>query len=87
MKPLPTPAVADGEHLIGGYSGAAAGPTLIVVGSIHGNEPAGAEALFRVSETVAPKQEHLSGRVYLIAGNTRGLPKGVRFIDCDLNRS
>ena len=87
MKLSLTPVVSDGEHLIGAFSGYAAGPTLIIVGSIHGNEPAGAEALFNLSQPLAAIKERLSGRVYLIAGNTRGLPEHVRFIDRDLNRS
>ena len=91
MKPaqklLPVPLVSDGEHLVAAYSGDADGPTLIVVGSIHGNEPAGAEALVNVSATLAAKGQKLRGRVYLIAGNTRGLPLRVRFVDHDLNRA
>lgn len=81
------PLVAAGKHLIAGYSGNAAGPTLIVVGGLHGNEPGGAIALTKVSDTLRTKQEQMCGRVYLIAGNTRGLPLGVRFIDRDLNRA
>ena len=91
MKPAvklrSAPLVSDGEHLIGAYTGDAAGPTLIVVGSIHGNEPAGVKALLNVSETLAETQEDMGGRVYLIAGNTRSLTLGVRFIDRDLNRA
>ena len=91
MKPAPklspTPPVFDGEHLVAAYSGNADGPTLIVVGSIHGNEPAGAEALVNVSATLAAKEQKLRGRVYLVAGNTRGLPLRVRFVDHDLNRA
>ena len=91
MKPAvklrSAPLVSDGEHLIGAYTGDAAGPTLIIVGSIHGNEPAGVKALLNVSETLAEMQEDMRGRVYLIAGNTRSLTLGVRFIDRDLNRA
>ncbi len=87
MKLSLTPVVSDGEHLIGAFSGYAAGPTLIIVGSIHGNEPGGAEALFNLSRPLAVIKERMRGRVYLIAGNTRGLQEHVRFIDRDLNRS
>ena len=91
MKPAvklrSAPLGSDGEHLIGAYTGDASGPTLIIVGSIHGNEPAGVTALLNVSETLAGKQADLRGRVYLIAGNTRSLKLGVRFIDRDLNRA
>ena len=87
VKLSPTPLVADGEHLVGAYAGDTSGPTLIVVGGIHGNEPAGAQALLNLSKTLGGKQDILRGRVYLVAGNTRGLPLGIRFIDVDLNRA
>jgi hypothetical protein len=38
--------IAAGEHLIGKFAGDAAGATLIVFGSMHGNEPGGVIGLF-----------------------------------------
>lgn len=83
IPPLP---VEEGEHLIGAFIGDPAGPTLIAVGSLHGNESAGAEALFEVSAQLTGLSAKLRGRVYLLAGNTRALPRRVRFIEQDLNR-
>lgn len=80
------PGLAPGEHVIGAFTGEAAGPTLIVIGGLHGNEPAGVEALFRVSAELAELEAPLRGRAYFLAGNTRALLKGERFIDRDLNR-
>lgn len=79
--------VIPGEHLIGAFVGKQDGPTLIIVGSIHGNEPAGAKALKRVAEEIGPRVGSLNGRAYFLAGNTRALAKGKRFLDTDLNRS
>ena len=79
--------VIEGEHLIGAYTGNHSGPTLIVIGSVHGNEPAGFKALVDISKRLTQLSERLRGRVYLLAGNTRALPKRVRYIDRDLNRS
>ncbi len=84
---IPPPAAAQGEHLIGAFIGDASGPTLIVVGSIHGNEPAGAAALTTIAEELGSMSEMLRGRVYFLVGNTRALPEHVRYIDQDLNRS
>ena len=84
---LQHPKLGEGEHLIGAYVGDASGPTLIVIGSVHGNEPAGVEALLRISERLESMTEKMRGRVYLVAGNTRALPRQVRFIDRDLNRA
>jgi predicted deacylase len=80
------PVQEEGEHLIGAFIGKPSGPTLIVVGSMHGNEPAGAKALSNVSKQLDKLTGKLKGRVYFLMGNTRALPKGVRFVDADLNR-
>lgn len=78
--------VEEGNHLLGKFIGRANGKTLIVFGGVHGNEASGVLAIKRI----LPKLESLSakfrGRVYFLAGNTRALAKGVRFIDSDLNR-
>lgn len=75
-----------GEHLIDAFIGNPSGPTLIVVGSLHGNEAGGLTALSNVSKQLDRLNGKLKGRVYFIAGNTRALSEGVRFIDTDLNR-
>jgi succinylglutamate desuccinylase len=79
-------AIVEGKHLIGKFIGDADSATLIVVGSVHGNEPSGAMALRKVSQKLENLKDKLRGRVYLLAGNTRALFKGVRFVDNDLNR-
>jgi len=73
-------------HLIGKFQGAVDGPTLVAVGSVHGNEPSGSIALERVAAGLESVEERLCGRVYLLAGNVRALKGYVRFIDSDLNR-
>lgn len=78
--------VAEGEHLIGSFGAESEGPTLMVFGGIHGNETAGVRAARRVAEKLAALEVRLHGRIFLFAGNTRALQKGVRFIHQDLNR-
>ena len=79
-----------GEHVIAKFTGdvaaAAEGATLIVVGSLHGNEPSGSLALRRVAEKLENLKASLRGKVYLLCGNTRALEIGWRFINSDLNR-
>lgn len=75
------------DHLIGSSVGDAAGPTLIAVGSVHGNEPAGALALEEVAAWLERERPSLRGRVYLVTGNLRAREQGVRFVDQDLNRA
>lgn len=78
------PAIGAGEHVLADLG--TPGPTLLVFGSLHGNESAGFRALLRVSSRLAEMNDELAGRVIFLAGNTRALAKGVRFIDTDLNR-
>ena len=61
------------------------GPTLICLGGIHGNEPAGLTALHRVTAELekAPIER---GDFLALAGNLTALGAGVRFVDRDLNR-
>ena len=74
------------EHVIDRFCGDENGPTLVVVGSIHGNERGGAEALRNVARKLRTMELKLLGRVYFIEGNVRALRAGVRFVDSDLNR-
>lgn len=61
-------------------------PTLIVVGGLHGNEPAGVEAARRVGRVIAPREGRLRGSVVFVGGNLQALALGRRFVDRDLNR-
>lgn len=61
-------------------------PTLIVVGGLHGNEPAGVEASRRVARVLAPREGRLRGSVIFLSGNLQALALGRRFVDRDLNR-
>jgi hypothetical protein len=74
------------EHMIDRFCGDEKGPTLVVVGSIHGNEPGGSRALRNVARELRTMELKLLGRVFFIEGNVRALRAGVRFVDSDLNR-
>jgi len=79
--------IKSGDHLVAAHLAKRDGPTLIVIGGMHGNEPAGAMALRQIAPLLAELEPQLKGRVCLLAGNTRALREGVRFIDHDLNRA
>ncbi|HKA90662.1 MAG TPA: succinylglutamate desuccinylase/aspartoacylase family protein [Haliangiales bacterium] len=72
------------ERTIAKRRGAAAGPTLVVVGGVHGNEPAGVRAACRVVGDVPDRAIH--GEVVALAGNTRALAENKRYLVRDLNR-
>lgn len=78
--------IKAGEHIIGAYIGRRSGPTVIAIGSVHGNEPAGAVALIRVAAWLDERRPEIKGRIYLLVGNTRAIARRVRFVDADLNR-
>ncbi len=75
-----------GEHLIASVGGSFPGPTLLILGGIHGNEPAGVLAADRVLPRIQERRADLRGEVVLLRGNTRALERKVRYIDADLNR-
>lgn len=67
-----------------------ASTTLVIIGGIHGNEPAGLIAASRVLETLEQEQPaQFDGRLVVLAGNLPALnhrDPSTRYIDFDLNR-
>jgi succinylglutamate desuccinylase len=80
------PPAKPGEHLIASVRGSLPGPTLLIVGGIHGNEPAGVLAADRVLPRIQELRSHLRGEVVLLRGNRRALARRVRYINADQNR-
>jgi succinylglutamate desuccinylase len=74
------------ERLIGKYTQNLPGPTLLFIGGIHGNEPAGVFALAQVLREIQKSSIAINGEVHSFAGNLQALPKNRRFIEQDLNR-
>lgn len=74
----------DGDRVIG-HRRDLAGRTVVFVGGLHGNEPAGVEALHRVFAGLAAADE-VRGEVLAVVGNRAALRRGVRFVDVDMNR-
>lgn len=63
------------------------GPLILIMGGLHGNEPAGVHAMLRVEEIFATKRVRLKkGRIRAYAGNLPALQKQVRYQDYDMNR-
>jgi succinylglutamate desuccinylase len=74
------------SRVLGRYEGTAPGPTLIVTGGLHGNEPAGAVAARHVLDLLSARAPALRGRVVALAGNLAALAQDRRYLDRDLNR-
>ncbi len=90
--PGPAPASASVpeaafQRVIGRRHGARPGPTLIVVGGVHGNEPAGVRAATRVLARLEAAGVALRGDLVALCGNVRALRGGRRYLERDLNRA
>jgi succinylglutamate desuccinylase len=79
------------ERYIGRYDGQLAGPLLICIGGMHGNEPAGVLAIEEVLRLLEMEPKVNPGFVFQgvlvgLRGNTLAMASGKRFIERDLNR-
>ncbi|MDZ7691386.1 MAG: succinylglutamate desuccinylase/aspartoacylase family protein [Balneolaceae bacterium] len=74
------------SRIIGRIDGAGNGPTIIVFAGIHGNEPAGIQALSNIFTELEGKEEKFNGKLIGIRANLHALYEGVRFVDEDMNR-
>ena len=79
------------DRVIGQHTGEERGPLLIVLGGMHGNEPAGVKAIdlmFKMLEVepITNPDFIFHGRMVGIRGNLRAMEAGKRFIVKDLNR-
>ena len=85
-----TPEYADFERepprILGSYDAGVPGPLVVVVGGLHGNEPAGVAAALAVLEAIERRRPPIAGRLVALAGNRAALKAGQRFVDDDLNR-
>jgi len=79
------------NRVIGEYIGSETGPLLIVIGAIHGNEPAGVKAIdlslkMLEVEPIKNPSFHYKGSMLGLIGNLSAYEKQERFINKDLNR-
>ena len=79
------------QRIIGQYDGDKHGDLIIAIGAIHGNEPAGVQALQLLFDMLQKEQSRnptfrFSGRVVGLVGNIQALERQTRFVKKDLNR-
>ena len=82
----------DSKRIISKYHGQNPGPLLIVFGGMHGNEPAGVEAIHMMSkmlevEPITNPEFEYNGTFLGLIGNLKAFHVNQRFIEKDLNRS
>lgn len=66
------------------FRGKVGGPTVVILGSVHGNERMGIKVIEALKGLLAG--EKIKGEIFLIVGNPAAYERDVRFVDCDLNR-
>lgn len=71
---------------LGRYGTGVPGPTVVLFGGLHGNEPAGARAIGVVLAQLRERRLPLRGELVGLCGNRRALAAGRRYLDRDLNR-
>jgi len=72
--------------VVAAVTGSSPGTTLLVVGGMHGNEPAGLVAGRRVVEHLKRTDKELRGSLVVMTGNRKALAKNRRYLDRDMNR-
>jgi succinylglutamate desuccinylase len=75
---------AGRRRVLGRAGGTRPGPTVVLLGGVHGNEPASTRAIPEVLGAI--ESLPLRGSVIGLAGNLAALERGVRYLDRDLNR-
>jgi hypothetical protein len=74
------------DHVMGRLYGESAGPAVVVMAGIHGNEPAGLLAAEKVLRRLEEEKTPLHGRLIILRGNLAAIGERTRYIDKDLNR-
>ena len=75
------------QRELGRWDSGHPGPTLLVTGGVHGNEPAGVYAAQRVLAQLEDRAPEIVGRFIALAGNLPALSENRRFLSRDLNRN
>lgn len=81
-----TPLAAPPPRRLGQVRSESAGPTLLVIAGIHGNEPAGILAVRRFLDGLDAANPALTGEIVALCGNVGACAVGARYLDHDLNR-
>ncbi len=79
------------QRIIGQYDGNKHGDLIIAIGAIHGNEPAGVQALQLLFDMLQKEPSRnpgfrFSGRLVGLVGNIQAFERRTRFVKKDLNR-
>ncbi len=74
------------SRIVGDIEGKEAGPNVMFVGGIHGNEPSGVVAIQRLFADLKSRDVPIRGRVIGVVGNMAALERNTRYLSRDMNR-
>ncbi|MCH9686458.1 MAG: succinylglutamate desuccinylase/aspartoacylase family protein, partial [Deltaproteobacteria bacterium] len=74
------------ERILGVYEGQRPGRTVVVIGGMHGNEPAGIMAARSVLAQLRSRGIDMAGKLVGVAGNLQAIAIDQRYMERDLNR-
>ena len=74
------------DRILGVIEGNPAGPTVVVVTGLHGNESAGVDAAQNIFNMLDGIQPQIDGRLIILRANLPALEHNVRYLDEDMNR-
>ena len=79
------------ERVVGTFEGELPGPLIIVIAALHGNEPAGVQALEMVFEALEHERRdnpdfQFHGKLIGLIGNTQAYLLRQRYMEQDINR-
>jgi len=78
--------VAPNGRVLGTYDTGRAGPVVVAIAGMHGNEPGGLAASHAVLHRLGRDRLPLKGSFTAVAGNLTALERGRRYVTRDLNR-
>ncbi len=85
-RPPRTTKTRPGQRIIGRFEGRRPGRTVVAVGALHGNEPAGVEAIEAVLAELARRDVDMAGTLVGVVGNLQASAAFERYLERDLNR-
>lgn len=79
------------DRILGSYSQGNSGPLVLLIGALHGNEPAGVHAIDTVLQLLECESRSnpgfaFHGKIVGLIGNKAAYRQDRRFVDSDLNR-
>lgn len=74
------------QRLIGVYEGGRPGRTVVAIGALHGNEPAGIDAIEAVLAELNRRGVDMAGSLVGVVGNLQATVAEQRYLERDLNR-